>query len=158
MSELTDDMRELLELFIEHQVEFLICGGHAVAFHGYVRFTMDIDVLVLPTPENARRAMVALTAFGFGNAGIPPEAFCEPGVAVTLGVQPNQVDLLTSISSQDTVEVFAHAVPGEIGELPVHFVCIEDLLRAKREADRPKDRLDVAELAALDAKRSRPVG
>jgi len=158
MPELTDDMRELLELFIEHQVEFLICGGHAVAFYGYVRFTMDVDILVLPTPENAKRAMVALTAFGFGNAGIPRQAFCEPGTAITLGVQPNQVDLLTSISSQDTAEIFSHAIPGDIGRLPVRFVSIEDLLRAKREADRPKDRLDVEELAALSSKRPRPEG
>lgn len=149
MPELTDDMRELLQLFAAHQVDFLICGGHAVAFHGYVRFTMDIDILVLPSHENAERAMAALAAFGFGNAGIPPEALCEPGTAVTLGVQPNQVDLLTSISSQDTAEVFANAVEGQMGGKAVRFVCLEDLMRAKREAGRPKDRLDLAELMAL---------
>jgi hypothetical protein len=152
MHEVSADIAELLRLFRRHRVDFLVCGGHAVAFHGYVRLTMDVDILVRPSAANAARVMRALTAFGFGGAGIPEDAFRVPGTAVSLGVQPNQVDLLTSISSQDPDEVFANAVWGRLGRLRVRFVCLPDLLRAKREADRPKDRLDVAELEALHGK------
>jgi len=60
--------------------------------------TMDVDLLIEPTEENANRVMSALIEFGFGDAGIPKSAFMNEGTAITLGVQPNQVDLLTSIS------------------------------------------------------------
>ena len=103
----------------------------------------------LSSEANARRVMKALTEFGFGQAGIPESAFCQPGAAVSLGVQPNQVDLLTSISRQDTADVFKNAVWGSVGGQRVRFVCLADLLRAKRDTDRPKDRLDVTELEAL---------
>ena len=149
MHEVSRDVRELLRLLVKHRVEFLICGGHAVAFHGYVRMTMDVDILVRPSAANSRRVMAALEDFGFGEAGIPETAFRQAGTAVSLGAQPNQVDLLTSMSSQDIDQVFAHAVWGSLGDERVPFVSLRDLLRAKREAARPKDRIDVAELEAL---------
>lgn len=149
MHEVSRDVRELLQLLAKHRVEFLICGGHAVAFHGYVRMTMDVDVLVRPSAENAKRIMLALDEFGFGDTGIPESAFRRAGTAVSLGAQPNQVDLLTSMSSQDGDQVFAHALWGTLGGEQVRFASLRDLLRAKREANRPKDRVDVAELEAL---------
>jgi len=153
MHDVSRDISELLQLLVKHRVDFAICGGHAVAFHGYVRMTMDVDVLVRPTAANARRVKRALDEFGFGGAGIPESAFRQPGSIVSLGVQPNQVDLLTSISSQRTAEVLSHVVPGSLGGLRVPFVSLADLLRAKREASRPKDILDVTE---LEARHGRP--
>ena len=85
----SDDMKELLVLFSKHDVRFAVCGGFAVAHYGYVRATMDFDLLVLPDEENAKRIMAALRDFGFGGAGISEAVFRSPGTAVTLGAQPN---------------------------------------------------------------------
>ena len=49
------DLREFLELLNSHKVDFVLVGGHAVAFHGYPRYTGDIDFLVRPDIENGRR-------------------------------------------------------------------------------------------------------
>lgn len=143
---ISPDVKELLGLLNQHGVDYLVCGGHAVAFHGYPRLTMDFDILVRPGPENAKRLMAALHDFGFGAAGIPLDAFLKPGIAVTLGAQPNQVDLLTSISSRPAAALFANATPSDIEGVPVRFVGRDDLIAAKREANRPKDLADVAEL------------
>jgi len=89
----SDDMCELVLLFKKHGVEFAVCGGFAVAHYGFVRMTMDFDLLVNPNPDNAQRIMAALEEFGFGQAGITSDDFLEPGAAVTLGEQPNQIDL-----------------------------------------------------------------
>jgi hypothetical protein len=43
----SNDMKELVGLFLKHEVEFAVCGGFAVAYYGYVRATMDFDLLVL---------------------------------------------------------------------------------------------------------------
>ncbi len=130
----------------KNDVEFAICGGHAVAYHGYPRLTMDVDILLLPSEENARRVMAALEEFGFGRAGIPLEAFTRERTAITLGEQPNQVDLLTSMSHTPTEDVLKHAVWGELAGLKVRFVSRSDLIEAKRQAARPKDLADLDEL------------
>jgi hypothetical protein len=45
-------------------VEYLLVGGYAVALHGYVRYTGDMDIWVLTTPENAARVVKVLKDFG----------------------------------------------------------------------------------------------
>ena len=151
MALLSDDIRDLLRIMTEHGVEFAICGGHAVACHGYPRMTMDVDILLLPTIENAKRIIASLEQFGFGQAGIPPAAFTREGTAITLGEQPNQVDLLTSMSREPVGNIMQNAVWGELAGINVRFVSRDDLLEAKRQAGRPKDLADLDELEKIDA-------
>jgi hypothetical protein len=58
------DFKDLLSEFNAHGVEYLVVGAHALAAHGHVRATKDMDVWVRPTPDNAQRVMNALAAFG----------------------------------------------------------------------------------------------
>jgi predicted nucleotidyltransferase len=146
----SDDMRALVKLFVKHNVQFAVCGGFAVAHYGYVRATMDFDLLVLPDERNARRIMAALEDFGFGDTGIPEAAFCNKGTAITLGAQPNQIDLLTSMGSKDPREIIDNAVIVQLQGMTVKVVSYEDLLAAKKASDRPKDRIDVEELIRLN--------
>jgi hypothetical protein len=46
---------EILKAFRDESVEYLLIGAHALAAHGHVRATLDIDLWVKPTPENALR-------------------------------------------------------------------------------------------------------
>ena len=146
---LSRDMREFIHLLRQHEVEFLVCGGHAVAFHGYPRLTLDLELLVRPSTANARRLMAALADFGFGAAGIPEDGFTRRGTAVTLGVQPNQIDILTSIGLSDDATLFGRGVPGDMDGIPVTYVAVAELITAKREAGRPKDLADVDELTRI---------
>ena len=146
MTDLSEDMQALIRLLVEHHVEFAVCGGHAVAHHGYPRMTMDVDLLITPGVQNAARMMAVLKDFGFESAGVPQEAFLKEGTAVTLGVQPNQIDLLTSISREPTMEVMRRTVDGELAGMHVQFIGLSDLIEAKRQAGRPKDLADLDEL------------
>lgn len=148
----SEDMRELVLLFQKHGVEFAVCGGFAVAHYGYVRMTLDFDLLVLPDAGNAKRIMAALVEFGFGGAGISPENFMEPGAVITLGEQPNQIDLLTSMSSHRTSDILSQAKSVEIEGLEMKVVSYSDLLAAKKEAGRGKDLLDIEELEKIKGK------
>ena len=147
MPDITSDMRELIALFASHKVRFALCGGFAVAYYGFIRATMDIDLLVYPSLENARRIMQALHDFGFGNAGIDASAFSRPGTAITLGEQPNQIDLLTSMSTEDADSVFRNIEFATLWSMQVPVVGKHALLRAKKESSRPRDRIDYEELA-----------
>ncbi|MEI6211672.1 MAG: hypothetical protein WCR06_08610 [bacterium] len=71
MQDISPDMRDLLQLLLRHEVKFAVCGGFAVSYYGFIRTTLDLDLLVFPSTENAERMMRALAAFGFGGAGIP---------------------------------------------------------------------------------------
>lgn len=143
-------MTDFIHLLKKYEVEFLVCGGHAVAFYGYPRMTLDFDLLIKPDPMNAKKVMQCLRDFGFGSVKeLSEEKFCQRGTVFTLGVQPNQIDLLTSVSSQDENEIFANQVQGELAEITLNFISFDDLIRAKKEANRLKDQLDVQELESL---------
>lgn len=58
------DAKELLSCFEKERVEYVIIGAHALAAHGVVRFTGDIDILVLANKVNAEKVYRALLRFG----------------------------------------------------------------------------------------------
>ncbi len=96
--DLPKDFSELLESFNANGVEYLLVGGYALAHHGAPRYTGDLDLFVHATPENARRILDALEAFGFGSLGLDVQDFCAPDRVVQLGRPPVRVDILTSIN------------------------------------------------------------
>ena len=146
---LQSDLRELFESLVANRVEFLVVGGHAVAFHGYPRFTGDVDVFVRATPENARRILAALDAFGFGATGLEEADLTAPDTVVQLGRAPNRIDLLTSITDVSFDEAWPSRVAGSLGDVPVSFISKELLLRNKAAVRRPIDVADVARLESL---------
>ena len=50
---ISKDVREFIELLNSRKVKYIVMGGYAVAYHGYPRFTGDIDFLVERSAENA---------------------------------------------------------------------------------------------------------
>lgn len=140
-----DDFAELVAALNQSQVEFVIVGAHAVAFHGYARGTKDLDILIRPNPENIPRVLAALKDFGFGSLGLKEADFTGDNV-VQLGHPPNRVDLLSGISGVDAEKVWKTRVKGSYQGLPACFISRECLLENKRAADRGQDRLDVQKL------------
>lgn len=143
---LQTDLREFIALLSSHAVDYVIVGGHAVAFHGHPRFTGDIDIFVRPTSENATKLLAALDAFGFGDVGLDLAALTTPDRIVQLGVPPNRIDLLTSISGVTFDDAWRTRVLARLDGLPVAFLGREALLANKRASGRPKDLADIAEL------------
>lgn len=146
----TDDMRDLLELFVKHSVEYALVGGFAVNFYGYVRTTQDIDFLLFPSADNADRVMAALTEFGFGNAGIPPEYFTLEGTAIHIGVEPNRIDFLTKLKGISNNEIFSHIQRVTFEGIELKIISKTDLLKSKKASERLKDLADAEELEKLD--------
>ncbi|MGD8441415.1 MAG: nucleotidyltransferase [Holophagae bacterium] len=143
-------MKKLLELFREFKVQYALVGGHAVNYYGYVRTTQDMDLLVLPTTENAERIMDALSVFGFGGAGIPQGLFERDHGAAHLGVEPNRIDILTSLKGVENSTIFERTHVVEIDGVSVNIISLEDLLAVKRSSDRPRDLADADELAKIN--------
>ncbi|MCU0235058.1 MAG: nucleotidyltransferase [Thermoanaerobaculales bacterium] len=146
----TTDMRDLLRLFGQHDVEYVMVGGFAVNFYGYVRATQDIDLLVFPSPENARRVMAALSDFGFGSAGISATLFEHEGSAIHLGAEPNRIDLLTSLRGVSSTAVFEGAREVELEGVTIRIISLAHLVESKRTSDRARDLADAEELTKIN--------
>jgi hypothetical protein len=121
-------------------------GALAVSWHGFPRYSGDIDFFVRPGRENALRLMAALERFGFGGLGITLEDLSTEDRVIQLGVEPNRIDLMTSISGISFEEAWQSRVPATLDGIEVDFIGREALIRNKRASGRSKDLIDVAEL------------
>ena len=140
---LSKDWLEFIASLNSHNVEYALVGGLAVAYHGQPRFTGDLDVVVRRTPENARRLITALTAFGFGGLGLTEQDFLEPGQVIQLGLPPTRIDVTTSLTGVDDVELWAGRIPDQWEGLRIWWIDRASLVRNKRATGRPKDLADL---------------
>jgi len=145
--DLPKDLREFLESLNSKKVEYVIVGGYAQAYHGRPRFTGDIDVLVRPSRENGFRLKAALAQFGFGQLGLGEEDFLSEGQVVQLGVAPNRIDILTSITGCKFEEVWRTRIAAELAGVPVNMIAREEYIKNKRASGRPQDLADLDALA-----------
>ena len=148
---LHEDFRDLLVLFADAGVEFVIVGAYALALHGAPRASGDIDLFVRPTPGNAARVFAALARFGapLEAAGITAGDFARPGLVYQIGLPPRRVDVLTEISGVTFDEVWESRLTADIEGRSIGFIGHAALLRNKRAAGRPQDLADVARLERI---------
>lgn len=158
--DLNPDYRDLLVAMVDAGAEFVLIGGWAVAVHGYVRGTDDLDILVRPSSDNASRVFQALAAFGAPVAAhsVTPELFAREGYGYRMGVKPNLIEVLTladgitfddAITDHLTIEVDGRSVP-VIGRAA--------LLQNKRAAGRTKDLADLEGLGVTRGAETDPEG
>jgi len=140
------DYKDLLSVFNEENVEYLIVGAHAVIFYTVPRYTKDFDVWVNPTEENAARVYAALARFGAPLKAEDASTFKDPYCVFQIGVEPNRIDILMNVSGLDFSEAWKLRTQGTYGGVPIHILNRADLIRSKENAARDQDLLDVKRL------------
>ncbi len=140
------DFVELLQSFDDHDVQFLIVGAHALAAHGHVRATRDLDVFLRPTAENAERAIRALAAFGAPLDDLTADDLATEGTIFQIGVAPVRIDILTRIDGVAFDEAYRDRVETTFGGRPVAVLSREHLIRNKRASGRLQDLADLERL------------
>ena len=149
---LSRDFREFIELLNERQVKYLVIGGYAVTFHGYPRYTKDIDFWIWLNEENLSQLEKALSDFGLGSIGLTKEHFKNPEDVIQLGYEPNRIDILVDLEGLDFKESFIKKSIKNIDGVDVNFISIDDLIKAKKVAGRLKDLADVETLEKIRSK------
>lgn len=144
--DLHPDLMDLLGAFSSSGVEYLVVGGWAVSVHSEPRFTKDLDVLIGTDPQNLERAAAALALFGAPDAIVEVARKLGPDEFLFFGVPPARVDLLRSIPGVDFDDAFSRRLDVPWGDLVVHVIGKDDLMRAKRAAGRDKDLRDLRAL------------
>ena len=148
MEKLPQDFKEFLSLLQSHDVDYLLVGGFAVAFHGYPRFTGDIDVWVAISQKNAEKLVNALKDFGFDVAGLSPQLFLDANRMTRLGREPMKIEILNSVSGLEFTSAKARSVLADFDGLPVPVISLPDLRANKLASGRPKDLADLDNLPA----------
>lgn len=143
---LPPDFKEFLRLLNAHRVEYLLIGGHAVAYHGYPRATADMNVWIAIGPENAEKMVRALNEFGFSDPEISPALFLQEGQIIRMGVPPLRIEIATSISGVDFADCYAERVLGVLDGVDVSLIGLRHLRINKRACGRHKDLADLDNL------------
>ena len=143
------DFLDLLCALSDAEARFLVVGGYAVGVHGRPRATMDLDVWVEASDDNAPRVIRALRAFGTPLMGLAEDDLRRPGVGLQIGVEPCRIDVLTAISGVSFEEAWPERVQAAFGSVRCGVIGLQHLIRNKRAAGRPQDLADVAALERL---------
>ena len=140
------DFRDLIAEFNAHNVEFLVVGAHALAAHGHVRATEDLDVWVRPEGENAKRVLDALRAFGAPLHDLSEKDLTNPGVVFQIGVAPLRIDVLTAIDGVDFAEAWPSRLVAKFADQTIAVLSKEHLIKNKRATGQTQDLADVERL------------
>lgn len=141
------DTENLLKSLKEHKVEFVVIGATAFPVHGYARATLDIDIFIRPTEVNAQRTWNALKAFGYDLTDVEKKDLLKRKLLIRqYAVETDIHPFVKGISFE---EVWKNKVRAKFGNTFVYFASLDDLIKMKRAADRPKDLEDLKYLKKL---------
>lgn len=146
---LNEDYKDMLLALSDEKVRFLLVGAYAMAAHGYPRATMDIDIWVMPDPNNADAVLRALNRFGAPFHNLTREDLQKEGIIFQIGVAPRRIDIITSASGLQFEETYHRSLSVQIEGIDIHIPSLDDLIKNKRASGRLKDLADVEVLMSL---------
>lgn len=151
------DYEEFIEFLNQLGARYLVVGAHAVAFHARPRATKDLDLFIEPTRENAGLVLEAIRQFLGTDLGIKLKDLSTPGRIVQLGVAPTRIDLMARLGGiSDFESAWLRRVDAVFGDIPAHYLSLEDLIQNKTVAGRDQDKADVRVLLRVGKRSGRP--
>jgi len=142
------DTCEMIELLHRCSVNYMIVGGYAAIYHGYVRFTADVDFFYEAEEENCKRLFRALQDFWDGSIPLVEnyKELMVKGQVLQFGMPPNRLDFINEIEGVSFRECQDHLIVDTIlcnqKELKANFISLNQLIKNKKAAGRPKDLID----------------
>jgi hypothetical protein len=131
----TDEHTRLLRSLLDHNVKFILIGGHAAIYYGVNRNTGDLDILIEPTAENGKLLVSALKENGLDVPEILPEEF-EKELVLTFGLEPDAVDILNYTPGIEFNSAYANSVAVDFLNLRIRIIDIRDLIKNKERLRR----------------------
>jgi predicted nucleotidyltransferase len=146
---LNEDYRDMLHALSDEKVRFILVGAYALAAHGYPRATMDIDIWVMPSTDNAEAILRALSSFGAPLHNLTKEDLQKEGTIFQIGIAPRRIDIITAASGLQFEPTFQRSIPVNIDGIDVRIPSIDDLIINKKSTGRTKDLADAEALESL---------
>jgi hypothetical protein len=146
---MTQDFKELLNIFNEHEVKYLIVGGYAVMKYTEPRFTKDLDIWVEASPENGKKVFNSLKSFGAPLEGLTEDHFSESGF-YQMGRPPVRVDILMEIDGVEFGSAWINRTNADFDGVRAYFIGVDELIINKRASGRLQDLVDIEKLEEAD--------
>jgi uncharacterized nucleotidyltransferase DUF6036 len=143
------DFKELLLAFNAANVEYLIVGAHALAAHGHIRATKDLDLWIRPDEKNAQRVLRALSEFGAPLGELTAEDLSKKDTIFQIGLPPLRIDIITAIEGVEFADAWPDRVETVFGGEPAFVISRRHLITNKKTAARLQDLADVQQLEAV---------
>ena len=143
---MSPDFKELILAFNARNVDYLVVGAHALAAHGHVRATKDLDVWVRPDRDNAVRVLEALTDFGAPLADLTIDDLSKAGTVFQIGLPPLRIDIITHVDGVDFADAWRDRMQTSLGGAPASVISKHHLIANKKAAARLQDLADVENL------------
>ena len=140
------DFVEMLDALSAAGADFLIVGAHALAVHGRPRATGDLGIWIRADSENAAPVWNALEQFGAPLADLRPQDLTVRELVFQIGVVPNRIDILTSLTGLIFEEAWKNRASFAVEGRTLPFLSREDLIRNKQALGRPRDLADIDDL------------
>jgi hypothetical protein len=142
------DYSDLLRLFNDNNVRYLVIGGYAFIQYAEPRYTKDLDLWISTNASNAAAIFRALRKFGAPLTDMSEQDFAQEGYFYQMGYPPVRVDILMGIPGVEFESAWSSRVEIEFDGLIVPFISKVDLIAAKRASGRPRDLMDADLLEA----------
>ena len=146
---LDKDFEDFIVLLNQHNVDYMVVGGYALAFHGKPRHTGDLDIWIDISDDNAGKMVRVIKEFGMSSLGLERMDFLKAGVITQIGYPPLRIDILNEIDGVDFKEAYPNKLIIDVEGLPVNYIGLNDLIKNKQVSGRRQDISDVNELNKL---------
>jgi hypothetical protein len=140
------DFRELLKIFEEHKIRYLIVGGYAVMKYSEPRFTKDLDIFISTDRTNAEGVYSALKEFGAPLENLTSDDFAHKGYFYQMGRAPLRIDIMMSVPGIEFDEAWNNREVVHLEDAKIPFISRSDLIRSKEAGGRPQDKIDLEKL------------
>lgn len=148
--QLSQDFEDFIKLLNEYQVDYMVVGGYALAFHGKPRNTGDLDIWIRISEKNAAKMVAVMNDFGFGSLKLGKEDFLKDNFINQIGYPPLRIDIIGEIDGVNFDEAFLKRQTLVIeDDLEISYIGLDDFLRNKLASGRKRDLLDAKDIEKL---------
>jgi hypothetical protein len=143
---LDPDFEDFIKLLNYYDVEYMIIGGYAMAFHGRPRYTGDLDIWINISEYNATKMLKVLEEFGFSSLNFRKEDFLKENLINQIGYPPLRIDILTSIDGINFDDAYPQKQVITIEDFTANYIGLNELIQNKNASGRQQDLVDVKTL------------
>ncbi|RYD55672.1 MAG: hypothetical protein EOP56_15250 [Sphingobacteriales bacterium] len=143
---LATDFEDFVKLLNKYQVEYMVVGGYALAFHGRPRHTGDLDIWINISENNAQKMSMVINEFGFASLGLNEADFLQPGYITQIGRPPLRIDILNSIDGVEFKDAYPNREIKDIDGILISYIGLNEFIANKTSSGRSRDISDVLEI------------
>ena len=147
---LAQDFEDFVKLLNKYQVDYMVVGGYALAFHGKPRHTGDLDIWINSSETNAEKLIIAIKNFGLGSLGLTKSDFMQEGYVTQIGQQPLRIDILNTIDGVKFEDAFSNKLHVDVNGIEVNYIGLKDFIDNKTASGKSQDIADLKEIKKLN--------